>query len=1027
MFTLRSLGALSALAAATLLTSTFALAQETTIQGEPLDPADFGPQIIEDWATVVARDAQRREAEASIVGPASPQFGEWAIPSPRAADRPHSGKLYVVNKNGATEMGIGFPSPVTVHGAFFVGQGAAGVRATCLRALGYRAGELVALSDWATDIGETPTWVSLELVAVDRIVIEAAPVYGNAAWYGMDDLTYSPVDDAGAPSGPMIVVDFEDATYKQTLTGGDYAGLIWETGPEGFVQPPEIVPAPVMQKKSPQSADESTIEDSAGAVRGGLGTLPTLQRNFQGVIRGDAGSMSAPPDTCGAIGPNHFVVVVNRNVGIYTRDGVELSNVASTSFLPGSNGDPRVCYDQFSGRWIIHITDFNTRVYLAVSLTDDPTGGWFKTSFVVSAGSDAGCWPDYPTLGYDANGIYVTSYMVGCNMSIFALDKAPLIAPSPSLGTVTAFRNLPYEGAIQPVFTHGSPAGEYFVSANGSTTLRVRRVNPPLTAPTLTDLGNITVPSYTDPPDAPALGSSTPLDSVDDRIMNAVYRDGYIYAAHCIGASGRAAARWYQIQVSPLSLVQSGTVSSTTLYYLDPSICVNSQGDLAMGFSGSNASQYAGAYYTGRVATDPPGEMATPVLLKAGQAPHNILDGFGRNRWGDYSLTTLDPLDELKIWTIQEYVEATDIWGTWVAEMELTRPALFINLLSPPPAKIAPGAGASFDVEILPGDENLVPSSLLLAYRFDGGSYQTTPLVPLGGANYQAVLPPVACDDVPEFYITASGDGGTTLTLPEDAPSVVFSAAVGVDVIYLDDPVETDLGWSVGAADDTATTGIWNRGDPEGTVNSGEPVQTGDDHTASGVNCWATDTRAGSSAGVYDVDGGKTTLYSPVIDLAGNDANISYWRWYSNHAGSGPHADTFVVDVANDGASWVNVETVGPAGVEAEGGWYYHEFRVSDKVTPTATVQLRFVASDYSDPSLIEAAVDDFLVADFVCATDCPGDLNGDGAIDLADLSALLTNFGGSGGAAQGDLDGDGDVDLADLSAMLERFGTFCR
>ncbi|MEP0848412.1 MAG: S8 family serine peptidase [Phycisphaerae bacterium] len=59
---------------------------------------------------------------------------------------------------------------------------------------------------------------------------------------------------------------------------------------------------------------------------------------------------------------------------------------------------------------------------------------------------------------------------------------------------------------------------------------------------------------------------------------------------------------------------------------------------------------------------------------------------------------------------------------------------------------------------------------------------------------------------------------------------------------------------------------------------------------------------------------------------------------------------------------------------------------------------------------------------------ECWGDLDLDGVIGLADLSALLTNFGLSGGMfyAQGDLDGDGDVDLADLSRLLESYGATC-
>lgn len=58
----------------------------------------------------------------------------------------------------------------------------------------------------------------------------------------------------------------------------------------------------------------------------------------------------------------------------------------------------------------------------------------------------------------------------------------------------------------------------------------------------------------------------------------------------------------------------------------------------------------------------------------------------------------------------------------------------------------------------------------------------------------------------------------------------------------------------------------------------------------------------------------------------------------------------------------------------------------------------------------------------------CPGDLDGDGDVDLGDLSGLLTNFGLSGEAQpeDGDLDGDGDVDLGDLSGMLEAFGAGC-
>ncbi len=58
----------------------------------------------------------------------------------------------------------------------------------------------------------------------------------------------------------------------------------------------------------------------------------------------------------------------------------------------------------------------------------------------------------------------------------------------------------------------------------------------------------------------------------------------------------------------------------------------------------------------------------------------------------------------------------------------------------------------------------------------------------------------------------------------------------------------------------------------------------------------------------------------------------------------------------------------------------------------------------------------------------CPGDLDGDNDVDLADLAELLGGYGITEGATyeDGDLDGDGDVDLADLADLLGLYGTTC-
>jgi hypothetical protein len=629
------------------------------IESEKLNPNDYGGGYIEHMDVCVERDEILRSQ--IDVDPDAKQ-GIWSIPTGGSTYYPYSGKHYAVNKWGDTMMGISFPSKVNLQGAWFAGQGADdSIFTDGIRVHGYLNGYLTQTTNWFKDIDETPSWFDINLHNIDRIVIEAIPVYNGAGWYAMDDFTYSILDPIEQDTSSNIVLDFEDTIYKQDLNKTKYGGLIWETGTGKFL---------IDENETPLQNEKSTkYNENNPAIN------PSDYHNFQGVIRGDAESWSYPPDTCGVVGPNHFVETVNRNFAVYDKStGEELINIHLGSFLPGCNGDPRVLFDQYSDRWFVIVCDFNTKIFLAASTSDDPTDEWFKCDFVVSQGSDAGKWPDYPTLGVDEDGIYTAAYMIGGSygMSIFALEKAPLIASEPSLGEIYAFRELPWEGAIQPAHTFGDSNGEYFVSRSSSSGLRVRRLTNLLTDPELTELCYISIPNHLEPPNAPALGSSVPLNTVGHRLMNAVYRDGYIWTAHCIGLDGRAASRWYKIDVSGSKLDDYGTISDSVMHYFFPSIIVNSEGNAIMGFTGSSSEQYASAYYTTREADDPPGEMDPPTLLKEGEASYNLVDGYGRNRWGDYSLCSVDPIDDT-LWTIQEYAHShngsQNRWGTWIIKI----------------------------------------------------------------------------------------------------------------------------------------------------------------------------------------------------------------------------------------------------------------------------------------------------------------------------------------------------------------------
>jgi len=316
-------------------------------------------------------------------------------------------------------------------------------------------------------------------------------------------------------------------------------------------------------------------------------------------------------------------------------------------------------------------------------------------------------------------------------------------------------------------------------------------------------------------------------------------------------------------------------------------------------------------------------------------------------------------------------------------------PPVDLELASAAPQTIDP-AGLTLDVtltEATPGD--YVPGSAKLFYDAGAGVVETA-LTDLGGGNFTASLPSLPCGTGVDWYLTAESQNGLVWVEPDNASP--YHAVVGTAQLALfDDDFESNQGWTVGAPGDDASTGVWTRGNPVGT-----DAQPEDDHTAAGTQCFFTG--QGSvfgSLGDDDVDGGKTTLVSPVFDLSSNaSARLGYWRWYSNVEGSDPMADVFVVDVSNDGGgSWTNVETVGPTGPEVQGGWIRHEFRVADFVTPTANVRLRFIASDEGSGSIVEAAVDDVDLVDIECPFS-------------ASASALDTLAGGSvdfaldGGAA---------------------------
>jgi hypothetical protein len=340
--------------------------------------------------------------------------------------------------------------------------------------------------------------------------------------------------------------------------------------------------------------------------------------------------------------------------------------------------------------------------------------------------------------------------------------------------------------------------------------------------------------------------------------------------------------------------------------------------------------------------------------------------------------------------------------------------AAYISLPFGLPEYVHPVQGTAVTVEVIDGPQPVDPKSVTLHATIDANPTADVPMAPLGGGLYQADLPPTPCGSSVSFYFSAETITRALIRNPIDTgEQYVLNPTTG-SCENLRHDFETDSGWTTICP--AGVTGCWVRGDPNGTVAQPED----DNPNGVGTQCFFTGQAApGAPAGTNDVDGGSTTLTSPSFDGTAPNLHVGYARWYSNNAGGGPGEDQMNVDISNNGgALWVPLEVV----TENANAWVEKLFRIGDVIAPTNNMRVRFIASDLGAGSLVEAAIDDFVLTEVVCS-DPPGNTGGDADMDLADYVGFDDCMTGpAGGAMEGccsyDTDGDDDVDMDDYLAV---------
>jgi len=386
--------------------------------------------------------------------------------------------------------------------------------------------------------------------------------------------------------------------------------------------------------------------------------------------------------------------------------------------------DTRILYDAVNERWIASIINISSNdILLAVSKNGSPmdlVANWDKYRIQIG---QANTRLDYDTMGMDLNGIYLSAVHLGnlgvaptnAGFTLAAIKKGDVYIGRTNYTILTDTNSGLLSWAIQPAVNFDAVAsnGYAWFVAKGPPTLGTnykggavfyRRLQWSGSTAAWVEPNWISVPStsyqayydfdgtnsiYEPVPGigAPQAGGTNriSLGYVGSRLMMATIRNGYLWTCQHVGLSGssgyytgdqsvstvdRSAAQWINFQVATTNLTYNSSErifdpsSSNPFWYHFPSLGVNCNGDMAMGYSGSSNTNFIGAYYSWLFSGNSSSTM--PYLIQAGTV--NFSDGI---QWGDYSSTSIDPADDWSIWTIQEYATPTAnySWATWVIEV----------------------------------------------------------------------------------------------------------------------------------------------------------------------------------------------------------------------------------------------------------------------------------------------------------------------------------------------------------------------
>lgn len=472
----------------------------------------------------------------------------------------------------------------------------------------------------------------------------------------------------------------------------------------------------------------------------------TLGINFNGVsLTGTNPSGYYPPDVMGEVGPAQYIIHVNGRIVSFSKSTGLVDGAINTttdnffaSIMTNSPGtyttDPRIRYDRLTKKWYLIMIDvpepLANRVLMAVSPDSIITSG---TVFKFFYYQQSGTFLDYPTLGLDANALYIGGNLYDLatdefvNSNALVIRKSSIQGAGPMIITDLGGLIINNSGPFTPQgVDNPDPAATegYFIGVDYATLgkLMIRKIFNPGGTPSLSPNMPVTVPTTSKPLKVPHLGNTGGdngrLDALDDKLFMAQMRNGTIWSVHNIGVNStgtttsptRNGSRWYEvgnINTTP-TLTQSGTVfdnSANADNYWLPTIATSGQGHSAIVYciAGTNTRINMGS--VGRLSSDVLGLMQSPLTITNNTSfsynPPSDPGVAGSRRWGDYSCIRVDPDDDMTFWGVHQWCNGENNYGVYVAQLKAPPPATPVSI-NPPSVPI----GSNVTVTLTGASEN---------------------------------------------------------------------------------------------------------------------------------------------------------------------------------------------------------------------------------------------------------------------------------------------------------------------------------